>query len=103
MNIIIGGDPELMRKHGIELTPDTAEVPCQKCGRLVLLTEEAQRLALGDPVKVVAMRVTRVTGDLTLERTGEPPETNRETATVLCVWCAFEGNLEVLAKLGLSK
>jgi hypothetical protein len=97
--VVVGGDPELMRENDAAWARGTSEFPCQQCGRSVLLTEESQRLALGDAVGVVPFKLLKDGG---VEVIG-PPETNESAAMVLCLWCAFADKPEILAALGVSK
>jgi len=91
--VIVGGDPELMRKAGISVA-NTAVFPCQRCGRDVALHESSQRMALGDPTSVVQV----VPGGDGIHFKNEG-EVMTGGGPVLCMWCAFAGHPDLIAAL----
>ncbi len=73
------------------------EVPCQQCGRIVSLSASGQRVALGDPEPVVELDLRALARDEV--KTVGDAEIHQATVPVICMWCMFEGNQEVIAAL----
>lgn len=81
---IVGGDPVLMRARS-RAWPHLAElikyqvIPCQKCGRDCVLSPEGMAAASGPSVT--------------------PDALSEGPISILCMWCAFAENPEILQKL----
>jgi len=103
----MGGDPTLMRAARLDPKFDqiyktteasrSIEIPCQNCGRMVLLAPSGQRVALGeaeplvklDPAALAENRVASI----------GPTILNEGTAAVSCMWCALADSPEIVAAL----
>ena len=107
---IIGGDPIMVRASLIDPTfaamyratgaDKSIEVPCQQCGRGILLAPSGQRIALGDPESVVeldreALKENRIAA-------AGPSIQVAGGAAAICMWCAFADHPDLIARLNSS-
>ena|ERR1700685_809917 len=94
VDIVVGGDAKLMRAAGAPVVAGSIEVPCQECGRMTLIAPAGQRVALGEPEELLKLKAGEG-GGLAVE----PAGVNPSPAPVLCMWCAFADQPEILSKL----
>lgn len=98
-NKIMGGDPTLMRAARLDPAfaqlvqnsevGESIEVPCQDCGRMVLLAPSGQRVALGEPESLVELDRDSL-AENRVASVG-PTMINEGSAAVVCMWCALAG------------
>lgn len=94
IDAIVGGDLALMRQQGVEPPSGSVEVPCVRCGRPTLIAPASQRIAMGKPEKLFTPKVE--SGQPAL---GESAGVNNSRPPVICMWCMFADQPEILALL----
>lgn len=107
VDLIMGGDPTMLRASMLDPgfaasyqrteAARSIEVPCQRCGRGVLLAPSGQRIALGDPARVVELDKDAL-AENRIAAAGEA-ETVAGGAAVVCMWCAFARFPDAIASL----
>jgi len=105
--LMMGGDPTMIRAARLDPKFNAAysrseaaqsiEVPCQFCGRMVLLAPSGQRTALGEPEPLVPLDVSAL-AEGRIERAG-PREINPGPNAVICMWCALSHDPAAIAAL----
>lgn len=104
---VVGGDPTITRACLLEPkfaalyysteAVHSMEVPCQNCGRGVLLSPSSQRVALGEGEPVVALSNAALSENrIEAEGLAEPSE---GTPAVLCMFCAFADHPDLIEPL----